>query len=228
MASAATAGAYLLVEGKDDKHVIQNLCTRHGLAIPVQEPNERGGSRGGEAQGGGISVLLARVAARLKEPGMGTFGVVVDADLEILPQWEALRGRLRANGYRSAPTTPLQEGWISTETELRRVGVWLMPDNQRPGILGDFVWTLLPADDRLRPKAEAVVAEIEQEELHRYPITHHAKALVRTWLAWQELPGQPMGLAITAHALRHDSPTALAFVAWLRRLFELPVAAGVA
>jgi hypothetical protein len=135
---------------------------------------------------------------------------------------------LLANGYRSIPSIPNPEGWISAEAELRRVGIWLMPNNQLPGMLEDFVWALLPADDRLRAKAETIVAEIEREALHLYPIAQHAKALIHTWLAWQEIPGQPMGLAITRQVLQHDTPTALAFVSWLRRFFALPDAPEVA
>ena len=80
---------------------------------------------------------------------------------------------------------------------------------------------LIPVDDVLLPKARAIVQEIETEGLHLYPVVHRSKALIHTWLAWQQVPGQPMGLAITAQALSHDTPLALAFVGWLRRLFAV-------
>ena len=102
------------------------------------------------------------------------------------------------------------------------MGIWLMPDNQLPGMLEDFVAQLIPSADTLRGKADAILQEIELEGLQRFTGLHRPKALIHTWLAWQEEPGQPMGLAIRARALGHDSPTALAFVAWLRRLFTVP------
>ncbi len=221
MTSAQLSGSYVLVEGKNDKHVIQNLCRQHGLTIIIQDPTERTKGSLEQVLSGGIAILLARVSARLKEPGLEVLGVVVDADLGMAARWDALRDRLIANGYRSVPTVPIRDGWVSSDTNLRRVGIWLMPDNQLPGILEDFVWTLLPAGDPLRLKAETIVSEIERESLNNYPSVQHPKALIHTWLAWQEIPGQPMGLAITAQALCHDSPTAIAFVAWLRRLFAL-------
>ncbi len=203
---------YLLVEGKDDKHVITHVCMRHDLpSIELREPNER-------QEGNGVDELLAGIPQRLREPDVQIIGIVVDADYDLAARWQALRSRILAAGYKSIPEKPVAEGWISTEETLKRVGIWLMPNNQLPGMLEDFVVHLIPASDELRPKVEAVVAEIEREALNHYPKVQHSKALIHTWLAWQETPGQPMGLAIRAQALRHDSPTALAFVAWLRRL----------
>ena len=224
MSSQRTIPGFVLVEGKNDKHVIQNLCRHHGLPIAVYEPDEgtkpRLATAESEEPASGIIRLLFRVTARLKEPGVEPIGVVVDADLNLLSRWQQLRDRLLANGYRDIPEHPESAGWVSAELNLRRIGVWLMPDNQRLGILEDFVASLISETDPLRSKAAAILGEIEQEQINRYPIEHKAKAFVHTWLAWQEIPGQPMGLAITVRALRHDSPTALAFVAWLRRLFD--------
>ncbi len=205
--------AYLLVEGKNDQHVIWALCQQHQLpeTFSVETPRSREG----------IEALLEVLPVRLNARGLEALGVVVDADQDILARWQALRSRLTSRGYIDVPATPPASGWVSSQPELSRVGVWLMPDNQLPGMLEDFVRHLIPPDDALRPKAEAILQEIEQANLNRYKPVHHPKALIHTWLAWQEMPGMPMGQAITAQALRHDSPTALSFVAWLKRLFEL-------
>lgn len=96
-----------------------------------------------------------------------------------------------------------------------------MPNNRVPGILEDFVAGLIPADDALLLKAEHVVVEIERKGLQRYKLTYHAKALIHTWLAWQEIPGRPMGQSITAHSLLHDTAIAMSFIKWLNRLFVL-------
>lgn len=94
-----------------------------------------------------------------------------------------------------------------------------MPDNLLPGMLEDFVRFLVPDGDVLLSKAESVLAEIEQSQIHRYSLVHHPKALIHTWLAWQKIPGRPMGQSITARVLLHDTPVALSFVRWLQRLF---------
>jgi phosphatidylethanolamine-binding protein (PEBP) family uncharacterized protein len=51
--------------------------------------------------------------------------------------------------------------------------------------------------------------------------SHHDKARIHTWLAWQEPPGASFGLALTKRILDPDAPSASAFVAWLRKLYDL-------
>ena len=206
----------LLVEGKNDRHVIWALCEQHQLPetfsveVPMQEVGQ------------GIEVLLSEVPIRLRQENLRTLGIVVDADRDLSGRWQAVRDRLNASGYKDIPKSPSPEGWVDAPPDLPRVGVWLMPNNQLPGMLEDFVAHLLPPDDVLRPKAELILQDIEQGELNRYTLVHRPKALIHTWLAWQEAPGMPMGQAITAQVLRYDSAIALTFVAWLKLLFELP------
>jgi hypothetical protein len=212
----STSGAYLLVEGKNDRHVVWALCKTHQLPdiFAVETPGVEEG----------IEALLRGLSLRLSAEDLRILGVMVDADQDLLARWQAVRDRLHASGYVDVPVLPPADGWVSTIQELPRTGVWIMPDNQVSGILEDFVARLIPPNDVLRPKAEEVVSEIEQAGLNRYHVVHHPQALIHTWLAWQEFPGMPIGQAITAHALHHNSPIAFAFVAWLRRLFEIPAA----
>lgn len=209
-----TPEAYLVVEGKNDRHVIWHLCEQHQLPeiFSVEVP--------GDTEG--IDALLDGLPIRLKAENLRTLGIVADANQSLHARWAAIQHRLMAHGYDSIPERPLAEGWISAAKNLPRVGVWLMPDNQLPGMLEDFAARLIPPDDALLPKANVVLLEIEQAELNRYPTVHHSKALIHTWLAWQENPGMPMGQAITARTLRHDSTIARSFVAWLMQLFEVP------
>ncbi len=207
----------LLVEGQNDKHVIWALCTQHRLpeVFSVEVPRE-------ENTKGSVSILLQILPLKLQEEHLLTLGIVVDADQNLLSRWNSVRGRLLASGLANIPKQPPAEGWISSQSNFPRVGVWLMPDNQLTGMLESFVALLIPPDDLLHSKAEAVLQDIEQAGLNRYKSIHRPKALIHTWLAWQETPGMPMGQAITAKALLHDSPIAESFISWLKRLFDLP------
>jgi hypothetical protein len=208
---------YLLVEGINDEHVIKNLCFVHGVTAPFIEDVE------------GIEELFAGIANRIKEEHVKTLGIVIDADMNLAAQWERVKSRLSRMGYSSVPEQASAEGWVSVESSPIRIGVWIMPDNQLPGMLEDFVARLVPSNDLLMEKAEATLQDIEREGLRLYGTTHHPKALIHTWLAWQALPGMPMGRAITIGTLRHDIPIAIAFVRWLRHLFDLlPAAPEVA
>jgi hypothetical protein len=205
----------LLVEGKNDRHVIWALCKQHQLpeTFSVEIPMEEDGK--------GIDILLAELPIRLRQENLQTLGIVVDADQDLAARWQSVRDRLITSRYQNIPKTPPNEGWVYAPPELPRVGVWLMPNNRLPGMLEDFVAQLMPPDDVLRPKAEAILEEIEQDCLNCYTPIHRPKALIHTWLAWQHTPGMPMGQALTARVLSCDSEIAIAFVNWLKHLFEL-------
>ncbi len=205
----------LLVEGKNDRHVIWALCNQYQLpeTFSVEVAEEKGTE--------GIEALLAGLPARIDEPKLQTLGIVVDADQDLRARWQAVRNRLMESGYQTIPTVPPPDGWVYTQPDKPKIGVWLMPDNQLPGMLENFVAYLIPSDDSLRAKAETILQEIEQLKLNRYTPIHHPKALIHTWLSWQETPGMPMGQAITAQVLSCNAEIANKFVEWLKRLFEL-------
>ena len=92
------------------------------------------------------------------------------------------------------------------------VGVWIMPNNKLPGMLEDFVATLSEPDDPLMAKADNVLNELEAEKIQRYKVVHRAKAKIHSYLAWQDEPGKPMGVSITAHVLNPDSPSGIKFL----------------
>nr|WP_254435729.1 DUF3226 domain-containing protein [Dolichospermum sp. UHCC 0260] len=47
-----------------------------------------------------------------------------------------------------------------------------------------------------------------------------SKAIIHTYLAWQDEPGYPMGQAITKQSLRPHTDIAIKFTDWLTRLFN--------
>ncbi len=221
----------LLVEGKDDQHVICNLCKQHNLPLFAASDKKGKGDEEGKSPKKsvevipteGIEALLDGLPVRIKTRNLETLGIVVDADDDLAVRWQSLTDKLRESGYQNIPSTPPPAGWVYDPIDpyLPRVGVWIMPNNQLPVMLEDFVAALIPADDALKTKAEAILTEIEQEELNRYTLTHHPKVLIHTWLAWQKKPGMPMGQAITARVLDDGSQIAIVFVEWLKRLFNL-------
>ncbi len=209
MSRGSDKNAHLLVEGKNDQHVIWALCQMYQIpeTFDVIVPGE-----------GGVEAVLEDVPIRLRESGLQALGVVVDADEDIRARWDGLRNRLRTAQY-DAPNQPTQTGFILSLPNRPRIGVWVMPDNQLPGVLEDFVGYLIPQNDRLKPVAEKTLQSIEKKSLNLYKPTFRPKALIHTWLAWQETPGMPMGQAITAQVLQHNQPLASRFVDWLKNLF---------
>lgn len=199
-----------MVEGPDDEHVVKNVCGAHGLGR-IDEVRPYGGK----------DSLLEGIEVRLKESEVEAVGILLDADADLSARWQSVRDRLIAAGFGSIPAAPPPEGLIlepPAGTLLPRVGVWLMPNNELPGILEDFLALLVPSGDALFERIKSCVEGIPKE-LVRFSVERKPKALIHAWLAVQEEPGRPLGQAVTARYLNSELPAAHAFVEWLRRLF---------
>jgi hypothetical protein len=202
----------LLVEGKDDVHVFYHLLKHHRIPRQFQIKDK-----------GGIENLLGTLSIELKGSDLERLGVVVDADLDIQARWQALRNVFVKSGGVDIPTRPDPGGVVfSVEQAERRlvVGVWVMPDNALPGMLEDFVRFLVPGDDSLWDRAADCLARIPEQERH-FAAEHQIKAHLHTWLAWQEDPGTPLGLAITRRYLDADASHARQLMDWVCRLFGI-------
>jgi hypothetical protein len=202
----------LLVEGNEDKHVIIAIWNNANLSETFDVIDCQS-----------ITKLLDNLKIRLTAPQTNKrIGVVVDADENVSARWDAIKGRLEATGKYDCKNLQLpEEGLvlqpISTEDPI--VGVWVMPNNKLPGMLEDFVAMLSEPDDPLMTKADDVLDQLEKEKIQKYKKVHRAKAKIHSYLAWQDEPGKPMGLSITAHVLNPESPNGQKFMAWLKRLF---------
>ena len=202
----------LLVEGKDDKHVFYALLKHYQVPDLFEVKSKEG-----------IDNLLRTLPTELKRSDLEHLGIVVDANTDLGGRWASLRNILMRAGEVDVPEQPDPNGTIVVLERLDRavnVGIWLMPDNQLPGMLESFIQFLVPAGDVLWPRAVACVEQLPEEERRFHP-NHRMKANVHTWLAWQEDPGTPLGLAITKCYLDADAPHAQRLIDWIGRLFDL-------
>ncbi len=194
----------LLVEGEDDKHVVLQLCIRIGF-----EPEFRIIAKNG------IDNVLSGIGPEIKAEGREAVGILVDANDDLGDRWAKLSERLRSTGI-EPPASPSPRGTIIDGSP--RVGVWLMPDNQSPGELEDFVQTMIPAGDPVWPRSQRYIDEIPAED-RRFRQGKTLRAEVHAWLATREIPGR-MGAAIEAEDLNIDVESCTEFVAWLQKLFR--------
>ena len=198
----------LVVEGADDKHVMYALVMHHKFQPEFDIEDAKGLSR----LLNGLPALLTVFSRKER------VGVIVDADTDIRSRWASIRTILVDAGYVNIPDEPDPTGTVIADEFLPWVGIWIMPDNNLPGMLEDYLTHLLPLEDSLLNRANRVLDEIPLEE-RRFPARHRQKALIHTWLAWQESPGSPLGLAITQHYFSANSPQVDNLLAWLTRLF---------
>ena len=200
----------LLVEGRDDEHVLKNLCGQRD----IQHLDEIRPHEGAEDLLGALSIQL-----RAGSEEGDVVGVVIDADQDPAARWRSIRERLTQEGYEDVPEQPDPDGTTiepPDESLLPRVGVWVMPNNQDCGNLEDFLQSLVPQQDSLLVHATGVVKDLPEQ---RFGDNDKAKAVMHTWLAWQSSPGRPYGTAISAGFLDPSMPEANRLVSWLTRLF---------
>ena len=206
-------GKILLVEGTDDEHVLKHICGNRGIphldAVESQD---------------GIENLIESLGVRLTLSEEGdVIGVVIDADTNIVNRWTSIRNRITDAdvGYQNVPDQPDPAGTILDPPEgtlLPRLGVWIMPNNQTNGILEDFLYSLVPQPNTLFDHVRDSVATIPEGE-RRFKQLYEPKAIIHTWLAWQEEPGWPFGTAISARFLDPSVTEVDVLAAWLKRLF---------
>ena len=94
----------------------------------------------------------------------------------------------------------------------------MMPDNKTTGVLEDFLRFLVPQPNKLFDHVKRSVANIPNGE-RRFRSLAEPKAIIHTWLAWQEDPGKPLGTAVTAGFLNPNLGAANVLASWLRSLF---------
>jgi hypothetical protein len=194
----------LLVEGPDDQHVLLNLCARH--AVPQTFVVEVAGND---------REVLRLLRSKPKASNLERLAVILDADTDIERRWGEARGALFAAGYRDVPERPSPGGTIVHGPNVPPAGLWLMPDNRLPGILEDFLAFLVPTEDALLPLVDVFLDGIPGPA-RRFAAKDRSKARIHAWLAAQEQPGKPLGLAIKARYLDVEAAAVAPFLSWLR------------
>lgn len=196
----------LLVEGKDDCHVILALAKHY------QSPE----NFGIYDCGSDVEVLKRLnaliVSSEFVRPKV--IGVVLDA---AEGRWTQLAGKIGRHGYKF-PAVPDPNGTILEGDDSKpTVGVWIMTDNSNQGMLEDFLLAGVPPVGV--EVAHEAVELAKKKQVATFKDVHHSKAVIHTYLAWQDEPGRPLGLSVTSKMLSAETPEAKCFVAWLRRLF---------
>ena len=193
----------LLVEGQDDRHVVRHLLGQAPSTVSFDIRDK-----------GNIDNLLKAIEPEIRVPGRAAVGIVVDANGDPVARWAAVSHQLQEAEI-EAPQALCPNGAIMGGVP--RVGVWLMPDNRRPGELEDFAQGMIPDDDPVWPLAREYVRSIP-EDARPFRPGKTSRAELHAWLATRKEPGR-MGSAIRRGDLNADGPLCSRFFAWLEKLF---------
>ena len=203
----------ILTEGKNDAHLILQLCVYFDVPYTF-----------GFYDCNGDNKALKRLNGLLISPEPPEIiGVVIDADAPNLnSRWRSVSDILINHGY-EPPPAPDEGGTIIHANGKPSIGIWLMPDNITDGMLEDFCARLAP--DHFINYAATCVAGAKEAGMTSFREPHLSKAIVHTYLAWQDEPGLPLGLAVKARALNPDTDIAHRFHNFLIKLFPDSAAA---
>ncbi len=199
----------LLVEGKDDLHVVYAFCEQYKLPQNFEVIDCKGIPK--------LKDLVPRIFKQTQD--LDTIGVIVDADTNLQSIWDFLKDSFTKQGFVFPKNIPLN-GLILSNSDDKKIGIWIMPNNDLTGTLEDFVKLLIPNNDNLKQVVEDTLIDIENKKLNKYAQKDRQKAFINTWLAWQEKSGIQMGQAITSKILSTNNQNAQNFSNWLINLFK--------
>ena len=195
----------LLVEGRNDKHVVEHVYWKRFESEPPFTVLDKEG----------FSRLRDAIGPELKAPEREVVGIIADANDDLAGRWMAITDRLRNTCPGIEIGDPVPDGTIAGREP--RVGIWLWPDNESGGELEDFVAGMVPEDDPVWPLSKRYIEGIPAE--HRpFFDGKAARAEIHAWLATREEPRQ-MGSAIRTGDLKVDGALAKRFTNWLDNLF---------
>jgi hypothetical protein len=220
--SARAAKFLLLVEGPSDRHAVLHLVKLVSGADPTFEILDCGGDDG----------VLRSISSRLADanPKHEILGLILDTDIEksteenaVQRRWAELKSKI-GEGY-SLPGVFPETGLIidplpgrRAKGTLPRIGAWFMPNNRAFGMFEDLLMESLRAEEK--DYTSKVVTQAKTDGIATYHPSHLSKAVVRTFMAWQEPPDLPhLSLAIHDGHFKNIDVACAQFLDWLGRLF---------
>ena len=160
------------------------------------------------------------LSASIKDPSTNVLGVMLDADLDAGSRYDSFRN-LCLGFFPDMPQQLPESGLIVDNSDGKRLGLWIMPDNVSKGAIEIFLKFLVPERDQ-KGWQHAVESTMKAKKLGcKYKDCHLDKANLYSWLAWQDEPGQSPGNALTRKVLDPKSPNAAPFVIWFMQLYSL-------
>ena len=158
--------------------------------------------------------MLKELLIRIKESDMRSIGIIVDANNSLERRWQSIRDKLIRSEFEvELPRMPYHQGTIQGFGN-QVIGIWVMPDNQKCGVLEDFVTELIPKDDVW----ELACDFVERAKDKGIQISE-SKSQVYAWLSIVA-PGMRMGTAFKANKLELDNENYKNFENWIKALCE--------
>jgi hypothetical protein len=225
---------HLWVEGKSEQQIIPYLMEENGIPWPDNPYPVYIHDKGGFTNISNKDDLCSFFKSHLR---MSHFGIIVDAD-ELAPcdsqrrpqrRWESLQNTITKFLPDIRPIELQKDGVIFQVSQSATIpndvkfGVWVMPDNQNPGMLETFLARLIPDESpELWHHAQSSVTRARELNAPFKEVDLN-KINLRTWLTWQNKPDSQILSAINVHPplLQLTHQNAQTFVTWFKTLYDL-------
>ena len=235
----------LYVEGRNDQCTIASIGYQKGLKPNKDKYELKFGDNivaikyNQNNQSGSDDTAYKMLQDALTTPKQyGAIAIIVDADAlknknaqDRLKRFIEIVNKVNESEIIYDTTISLKSEGIILEPNSKyadifpRVGLWIMPDNQNAGAIEHFLWKSGVNPDYINTynAVEKVVNEYEQDQsdppIIHYISNHHNKALVHTFLAWVEDPGNPMGQSVDKKCWNINSAIVNDFMNWLSKVY---------
>jgi hypothetical protein len=219
---AKEAEFLLLVEGSSDLNAVVQLVRLVRKAEPSFVAFDCKNDDG----------VLDQLSARLVQPhpAQKIVGLILDSDIDGSTEKDAVQRRCaqlknRLGADYGFPDEFPEEGLIIDPRPgrraigtLPRIGAWLMPNNKAFGMFEDLLLDSL--GDHEKTYTSSVVNQAKTDKVATFQPSHLSKAVVRTYMAWQEPPDLPhLSFAIRQGHFQNIEIGCAQFLGWLERLF---------
>ncbi|MDP1560171.1 MAG: hypothetical protein Q8M16_02130 [Pirellulaceae bacterium] len=209
----------LLVEGREEQRLIPQLIEHN--SIVWGETREQAIVDIAEFDGVDNLLRPGVIETELKVSGLRELGIIVDADEDLDSRWQAVRRRCLQEFSSQLPKQLSENGLVIENQAGLRLGVWIMPDNKNQGMLETFLSCLVPENESEVYQHAVHCVSTAKERGAPFLESQRAKALIHTWLGWQNPPGRQLHQAIIERILIPHSERSKPFVDWFRKLFRV-------
>lgn len=214
----------LLVEGFADRDFFNQVCKLLNLhknpKIQVATPQDYQAQRNTKED---VFKLLPSFLKKIEDSDnhLEHLAIVVDADkLEHGSGYEKTIEKVKeiVKKHDFSLAENKENGLIFNHPDgLADFGLWIMPDNQKEGILENFIKHCIKIEEQqLFSHAVQVVENIPSKKFKSH---HYAKAEIATWLAWQNPPGRGLYCSIEDNLLDTTHPLFQELERWLKQIF---------
>lgn len=198
-----------LLEGMAEYHLLSVLKEKLGLkGLDIKKPEANSIL--------GAGSMSTRIAVALKDSEADAVLIMCDAESEPAERlWSRIRSKLSLPEDSPLPAS----GFFGKAGNGRTVGVWIMPNNSRQGMIEDFYLNAIPPDDHELELASSFVRGLKKPKFAKQDEfamqRAYSKAQLTVWLGIQQEPAMP-GEAIRRGYIRYDAPSLAALCNWLR------------